>query len=161
MTNPGTTLVPVNPGTTLVPVKQALRDLLRARPALSEVQVSYGEPGAYNLGSDAIWFTVAEALHHEIAMRNGGAFPIKEDYHLTVIVQSFTMTTEGFEENDLRAAAMMHELELVVGENPQVIPGVMLIQLAGWQHFPAVANAEGSGYISRFEVQLRVRAQLN
>jgi hypothetical protein len=154
-----------NTGTTLIAVKQVLRDLLKERPALTGIQVAYGEPGQYNTEADAIWFTVAEALHHEIAMRNGGAFPIKEDYHLTVIVQAFTFGTDlsmqGREEADLRAAAMMHELEQCVSENPQPIPAVMMLQLAGWQHFPNIANAAGSGYITRFEVQLRVRAQLN
>src|SRR4051794_7075953 len=96
-----------NTGTTLVAVKRALRDLLKARVGLSDVQVAYAEPGAYNIESDAIWFSVAEALHHETSMRNGGAFPIQEDYHLTVIVQAFTfgadIAVEGLEEGDLRA----------------------------------------------------------
>lgn len=150
-----------NIGTTLITVKQALKALLEVRPYIlqTNVQVSYGEPGAYNITSDAIWFTVAEALHHEIAF--GQPFPIKEDIHLTVICQAFTMTSEGFEDADLRCVAMMHELENVVSENATSIPGVMMLQLAGWQHFPSVANAEGSGYLSRFEVQLRIRAQLN
>lgn len=154
-----------NTGTTLVAVKIALRDLLKARVGLADVQIAYAEPGAYNIESDAIWFSVAEALHHETSMRNGAAFPIQEDYHLTVIVQAFTfgadIAIEGLEEGDLRAVALMHELELCVSENATSIPGVMMLQLAGWQHFPNEANAAGSGYISRFEVQLRVRARLN
>jgi hypothetical protein len=154
-----------NIGSTIVTAKRALRDLLQARPGLADVQVAYGEPSEYNIESDAIWFTVAESLHHEIAMRNGGAFPIKEDIHLTVIVQAFTfgtdMTMDGREESDLRAIALLHELEQCVSENATSIPGVMMLQLAGWQHFPNEANAAGSGYITRFEVQLRIRAQLN
>jgi hypothetical protein len=150
-----------NIGTTLVEVKKALRDLLQARPNLADVQVSYAEPSAYNLNAEAIWFTVAEALHHETSMRNGGAFPIQEDYHLQVNVQAFTMESDGFEAADTRAVALLHEVEACVSENPQPTPNVMMLQLAGWQHHVVVAEAEGSGYISRFEVQLRVRARLN
>jgi hypothetical protein len=151
-----------NVGTTLVEVKKALRDLLQARPGLANVQVSYAEPSAYNLENSAIWFTVAEALHHETSMRNGGAFPIQEDYHLQINVQAFTLEApDGQEIADTRAVELLHEVEQCVSENPQVTPNVMMLQLAGWQHHVVVAEAEGSGYISRFEVQLRVRARLN
>lgn len=146
-------------GTSLLAVKQALRDAFLAAPGLAGVQISYSTPGAYTTG-DVIFFAGGDALHHEIAMRNGGAFPVAEDYRLGVIVQAFTMETEGQESADARAVAMLSEVINVVSNNPQ-IAGVMMLQLASWIHHVTEAEAAGSGYISKFEVQLRVRAQLN
>lgn len=146
-------------GTSLVAVKQALRDLFTAAPGLADVQVSYSTPGGYATG-DVIFFAGGDALHHEISMRNGGAFPIVEDYRLQVDVQAFTMETEGQEVADQRAVAIFQEVIQLVSQNPQ-LAGVMMLQLASWIHHVTEAEAAGSGYISRFEVQLRIRAQLN
>jgi hypothetical protein len=147
-------------GTSLLAVKQALRDEFATRPALSNVQVSYSTPGAYHLESDVIFFGGGDALHHEISFSNGGAFPVAEDYRLQVNVQAFNMETEGQEAADVRAVAMLNEVLQVVALNPQ-IAGVMMMQVASWIHHVTEAEASGSGYISRFEVQLRIRAQLN
>lgn len=146
-------------GSSLVAVKQALRDAFQSAPGLTGVQVSYSKPGTYVTG-DIIFFRGGDALHHEIAMRNGAAFPVAEDYRLGVNVQAFSMETGGQEAADLRAVAMLNEVIQVVSLNPQ-IAGVMMIQLASWIHHVTEAEAGGSGYISLFEVQLRVRAQIN
>ena len=146
---------------TLATVKKALFTELAARPSLDHVQVSYGTPTAYNIESDCIFFGPAEALHHEISMRGGKPFPIVEDYHLQINVQAFTLETDGFESADERAVFMLGEVEAVVSDNAQTIPGVMMLQLASWQHHVTETEASGSGYISRFELQVRIRAQLN
>lgn len=146
-------------GSSLVAVKQALRDAFQSAPGLTGVQVSYSQAGSFTTG-DIIFFRGGDALHHEISMRDGGAFPVTEDYRLGVNVQAFSMETAGQEAADLRAVALLNEVIQVVSTNPQ-IAGVMMIQIASWIHHVTEAEAGGSGYISLFEVQLRVRAQLN
>lgn len=142
-------------GTSLVTFKQALRTALTARPGMSGVQVSYAFPED-DLQAESLWFEDA-VTSNEIPVMKAGTKKVDEEYTLDAVIQVLKQQGESQETADLRAAALLAELQQALAENPQITPEIQWVEMAGWEHTPGKLNA---GHGSRFNVTLRVRARL-
>lgn len=148
-------------GTTLVAFKQALRTRLSARPGLVGVTVSYAEPVVYET-DDNMWFGTATGAAKLSVMRGGAtALKVDEDYQLGVHIQAVKYGDDAQEAVDLRATELLRELQTELAETPQTIPDIFIAEFVGWSATvgPVVVE-DGSGYASRFDTQVRVRARL-
>lgn len=147
-------------GTTLVAVKQQLKTLLTARPGLSGVQVSFARPTT-GLLSEAIWFDTAapDEADTAISVMGGAVKKVDETYTFTTVVQ--VLLTDGRDEEtaDLRAVALLAELQQTVAAAPVAIGAIRLLQMAGWVHTVGPLG-EGTSKGARFDVALRVNALL-
>lgn len=145
-------------GTSLIAFKQALRAALAARPGLAGVQVAYEYPVAGITGED-IWLGGAES-DLRIPVMRAGTKKVDEDYTLTVFVQVLKTQGEGQETADLRAVALLREVQQALAENPQITTEIMWAQVIGWEHFVGPFESGGASRGSRFEVKVNVRARL-
>ncbi|MGH3834189.1 MAG: hypothetical protein ACREX8_14250 [Gammaproteobacteria bacterium] len=145
-------------GTSLIAFKQALQTALTARPALAGVQVAYEFPTTNITGED-IWLDRAESDSTYPVMR-AGTKKVDEDYTVIVMIQVLKTQGEGQEAADLRAAALLAELQQCIAENPQLIPQIQWASFAGWQHLLGPFESGGAARGSRFEVRVKVRARL-
>ncbi|MEV0085258.1 hypothetical protein [Saccharopolyspora sp. NPDC050642] len=146
-------------GTTLPAVKRALLDALAARPGLSGVQVSYEMPQRA-LAGEAIWFDEDTETEAGIPVMKAGTKKVDETYALPVVVQVLVTDGRDAEVADLRAAALLAELQQSLAENPQVTPAIQWAELGGWSHHVGPIG-DGSSRGSRFDVLVRVRARLS
>jgi hypothetical protein len=150
----------VSTGTTLVAVKQALRTALRARIGLTGVIVSYTQPAAFE-SDDNIWFGTAIASTELSNMRGGAPLTVMETVELELHIQSGTFVDDGQETADLRATALLAEVQQELASTPQTTADVMITELIGWEHSTGPAGGDGSGYASHFTCRVRIRARLS
>jgi len=146
-------------GTLLFAVKTALLDAMQRRPTMAGTQISYGEPASYKTGT-AIWFGPAESLNDpsDLGGRRAG---LDEIVTMTVVIQAFTMQTEGQQTADEQAVALFAEFQALIAENASsLVEGVWGCYVNSWIHHVGPAQAAGSGYLSRFEVQVQFRGTL-
>lgn len=144
-------------GTSLVAFKQTLKTALAARPGMSGVQLSYGYPGNDYVQRESVWFEGAEVVNSEFPVMKAGTKKVDETYTLDVVVQVLKTQGEDQEAADLRAVALLAELQQALAENPQLTPEIQWAEMAGWEHATGELN---TGHGSRFNVTLRVRARL-
>ncbi len=145
-------------GTSLIAFKQALRTALAARAGLAGVQVAYEYPVANITGED-IWLGNAES-DNRIPVMRAGTKKVDEDYTLTVFAQVLKTQGEGQEAADLRAAAVLREVQQQLAESTQLTAEVMWAQVIGWEHFVGPFESGGASRGSRFEIRVAVRARL-
>lgn len=150
-------------GTSLVAVKQALVTALRARPGLSGVQVLYGiddfPTGDDHLEEEAIWFGEATWPDTEIPTLRAGTKEVDETYELAWVVEVIKPDGSSQEAADVRAKALMVELQQALAENPQIAPEILWAVFVIRRHVPGQV-ASGPGHGSRFEGVIEVRARL-
>lgn len=104
-------------GTTIVAAKRALRDLLKARPALDGVLVNYGDP-AERGRREQVWLgRVRQADQEPVALRSGTRTR-DEVYELWVHVDVASKATA--EENEARAVDLIREVESVLANDPKL-----------------------------------------
>lgn len=145
-------------GTSLIAFKQALKAALATRAGLAGVQVAYEYP-ATNITGEDIWLGGAES-DVRIPVMRAGTKKVDEDYTLTVFVQVLKTQGEGQEAADLRATALLREVQQQLAENPQITAEIMWAQVAGWEHFTGPFEGGGASRGSRFEIRVGVRARL-
>ncbi len=145
-------------GSSLIAFKQALRVALVSRQTLTGVQVTYEYPVASITGED-VWLGNAESTNRIPVMR-AGTKKVDEDYTLTVIVQVLMTQSEGQEAADLRAVALLREVQQCLAENPQITPEIQWAQVSGWTHSTGPFEGGSSSRGSRFEIRVNVRARL-
>lgn len=146
-------------GSSLVELKQAVVAALAARPGLSGVQVTYAYPVANVTGED-IWLANAEGTLTIPTMR-AGTKRVEESYDLLVVAQVLKTAGEGQEAADLRAVAVLAEIQQCFAETPQLIPLILWAQVTGWQHSTGSYGGEEASCGSRFEITVNVRARLS
>ena len=144
-------------GSTLAVFKRELRDALRARPGLANVQIEYSQPET-ELQDDSIWFETADGSTALPVMR-AGTKPVDETYQLKVAVQVLRTQGESQETADDRCIELFAEVQQCVAENPQLIPEIQWAKLEGWNHVVGML-ASGGGHGSRFDAQVTVKARL-
>lgn len=146
-------------GSTLIEVKQALIAALSARPGLAGAQITYGFPVGQITGRD-VWLGEATSENSPDTMRGGARVPTLEDYRLTVHLQVIKSQGEGQEAADVEALGLLNEVQQEIAGLPQPTPNVLMVELAGWEHLPAVLEGQGQSCGSKFTVAVRVRARL-
>lgn len=150
-------------GTSLVAVKQAMVTALRARPALATVQVLYGAddfpPGKDHLESEAIWFGNTTWNDFSIPLIKAGTKKVDEDYDTEWFVQVLKDDGSTQEAADLRAKALLAELQQALAEAPGISSEISWAQLRVRNHFTG-QFVSGPGHGSRFEGVINVRARL-
>lgn len=150
-------------GTTLVVLKQALVTALRARSGLAGVQVLYG-PDDFPLGQDqvqdeAIWLGDTTWLESEIPVFNTGTKKVDEVYQLEWVVQVIKADGSTQETADLRAVALLAELQQALAETPALSPQVFWALIRMRRHATGQVVA-GPSHGSRFEGAVEVKARL-
>lgn len=100
-------------GTTMAAARRALRDLLRARPALAGIPVGYGDPidGA---GLETIWLGPAQTADQD-AVQIGRR---RRDETYNVPVHFYVGTRRDPADSEDRAAQLGWELEDLVAADP-------------------------------------------
>lgn len=153
----------VSTGTTLVAVKQAIVTALRARGGLAGVQVLYApddfESGDDHIQDDAIWFGDTDWLESEINVWNTGTKKVDETFSLGWVVQVIKADGASQETADLRAKALLVELQQALAETPVITTGILWALLKLTRHVTGQVVA-GPGHGSRFEGVIEVRARL-
>jgi hypothetical protein len=154
----------VTTGTSLVAVKQALVTALRARTGLAGVQVLYApddfETGDDHVQDDAIWLGDTEWLESEIPVWNTGTKKVDETYALDWVVQVVKADGSTQEIADVRARALLAELQQALAEVPVISAEVLWAALHIGRHATGQVVA-GPGHGSRFEGVIEVRARLS
>lgn len=150
-------------GTSLVDFKQALVTALRARPALAAVQVLYG-PDDFPSGDDhveneSIWFGDTNWTAFEIPLIKAGTKKVDETYELDWIIQVIKGDGSLQETADIRAKALLVELQQALAETPQVSAETFWAQLRLRRHATGQV-VSGPGHGSRFEGVVEVRSRL-
>jgi len=145
-------------GTTLIAFKQALKAALEARPGLAGATVNYQYPSTNITGED-IWLDRAES-DNRIPVMRAGTKKVDEDYTVTLFIQVLKTQGEGQEAADLRALALLTEVQQLLAETPQLTSDIQWAQVTGWEHFVGPFEGKDSARGSRFEVRVAVRARL-
>lgn len=153
-------------GTTLVALKQALVTKLRARAGLSGVQVLYAiddfEPGDDHLRNEAIWLGNAKWLAPDgsnIANMRAGTKKIDEVYELELFVQVLKDDGSTQEAADVRAEALLAEVQQQFAETPQITPQVFWAEERPREHIIGQLPT-GPGHGARFERVVWAKARL-
>jgi hypothetical protein len=150
-------------GTSLVALKQALVTALRARAGLTGVQVLYWPDdflvGDDHLKNEAIWFGNARWLESEIQVLTAGTKPVDEVYEIDWYVQVLKEDGSTQETADLRAVALLAELQQALAETPQPSTQSFWALIRLGQHFTGQL-VPGPNHGSRFEGTVEVRARL-
>jgi hypothetical protein len=153
----------VTTGTSLILVKQALVTALRARPGLDGVQVLFAAddflPGDDHVEDEAIWFGDTEWIESEIQVWNTGTKKIDEVYAVDWVVQVVKADGSLQEAADVRARALLVELQQALAETPQVSAEVFWGLLRMRRHATGQVLS-GPGHGSRFEGVIEVKARL-
>ena len=144
-------------GSSVASVKQALKAALDARPALADVTVNYDAAPA---GEECVFFGNASTTDERIPVMKAGVAKVDERYLLEVNIQVLARDGQGQEAADLRAVAILGELQQILAETPQLTPEVFTVQMDSWEHFVGVLGGGGQSVGSRFEVKIRVHARL-
>jgi hypothetical protein len=142
-------------GTSLVLFKQALCEELRARPGLADVEVLYAPTDAES--AEAIWFGKAETEELSIATLRAGKLHLQEKYDLYGCVQVRQTEGQTQESADVRAVAILAELQQELTEAPDTCDDIQWASLHSWKH---VGGKLGTGHGSRFEFTIRVHARM-
>ncbi len=143
-------------GTSLVTFKRALRDNLRARPALAGVSVLYALTED-ETAPEAIWFEKAETEELSIPSLRAGKLHLQETYDLDVIVQVTLTEGQSQEQADARAVEIFAELQQELAAAPQPDNDIQWAKPHEWKH---VGGKLGTGHGSRFEIKVRVHARM-
>lgn len=150
-------------GTSLVAVKQAIVTALRARPALSTVQVLYGPDdfpsGKDHLEAESIWLGNTTWNDFTIPLIRAGTKKVDEDFETEWFIQVLKDDGSTQEAADIRAKALLAELQQSLAEAPGISPEIFWAQLRVQSHFTGQL-ASGPGHGSRFEGNINVRARL-
>ncbi|WP_189059579.1 hypothetical protein [Longimycelium tulufanense] len=144
-------------GTTLVSFKQELKTQLEARAGLSGVTVHYAFPETGITGED-IWFGEIAETDAEIPIMKSGTKKVDETVSVPVVVQVLKQQGEDQETADLRAVALLAELQQELAETPRTITDIYAAEMVGWTH--TGGQLGGSNHGSRFDVTVRIRARL-
>jgi hypothetical protein len=150
-------------GTSLVALKQALITALRARAGLVGVQVLYAagdfQTGDDHLEGEAIWLRNTEWESSEFPVMRAGTKKVDEVYALEVFVQVLKTDGSSQETADLRALALVAELQQALAETPQVSAQTFWGELKMRRHITGQLSP-GPGHGSRFEAVIWVKARL-
>lgn len=144
-------------GTTLVKFKKAMVTALKARPGMSDVEVSYGFAEDY-IAEKAVWFEGARSSDR-IATLKAGTKRVEENYNVNLVIQVLCNEGETQDEADEHAAAILTEVQQCLAENPQLIPEILWASLEGWEH-KIGSLPKGGGHGSGFNCRIGVRARL-
>lgn len=150
-------------GTSLITLKQALVTSLRARAGLTGVQVLYG-PDDFTAPDDhvedeAIWLGDTIWIESEIPVMMIGTKKVDETYELDWIVQVVRADGSTQEATDLRAVALLAELQQALAETP-VISAQTFWALIRMRRHATGQVVTGPGHGSRFEGVVEVKARL-
>lgn len=150
-------------GTSAVAVKQAMVTALRARPALATVMVLYAADdfpsGKDHLEAEAIWFGNTTWNDYSIPLIKAGTKKVDEDYETEWFIQVLKDDGSTQETADLRAKALLVEIQQALAEVPGISAEIFWAQLRVQSHFTGQL-ASGPGHGSRFEGVINVRARL-
>lgn len=150
-------------GTSLVAFKQALVAALRARPGLATVQVLYGPddfpPGDDHVKNESIWLGDTTWDEFFIPLIRAGTKKVEENFALQWFLQVIKDDGSSQEAADIRAQALLVELQQVLAVNPQISTEIFWAQLQVQRHATGQLAA-GPGHGSRFEGIIQVRARL-
>lgn len=150
-------------GTSLVTVKQTMVTALRARAGLAGVQVLYGPDDFVSsddhVENEAIWFGDTEWTTYEMPVMRAGTQKVDENYELTWTIQVIKDDGSTQEVCDLRAKALLAELQQALAEAPGISPETFWVQLRLQRHKTGQV-VSGPGHGARFEGVLEVRARL-
>lgn len=150
-------------GTSLVTAKQVLVTALRARPGLSGVQVMLGPDdfpsGDDHLKNEAIWFGDARWLESEIPVMKSGTLKVDETFELDWFVQVIKPDGSTQEAADLRAVALLAELQQSLAETPRPTTEILWALIRLGRHATGQFGS-GPGHGSRFEGTVEVKARL-
>jgi hypothetical protein len=150
-------------GTSLVVLKQTVVTALRARPGLTGVQILYGPDDFVSpddhVEAEAIWFGDTEWLESEIPVMKSGTKKIDETYALRWTLQVVKDDGSSQETADLRAKALLVELQQALAEAPDISAEVFWALLRVERHLTG-QMVTGPGHGSRFEGVIEVRARL-
>ncbi|SDP60742.1 hypothetical protein SAMN04487905_10624 [Actinopolyspora xinjiangensis] len=145
-------------GTTLPEVKRALVDALSARSGLSDVLVTY-EYQQRDASPDRIWFGEDSETEAEIPTMRAGTKTVDETVTVPLVIQVLITDGRDAEAADLRASALMSEVQQQLAESPRIIPGVQWVVLTSWSHHVGpIGDTTSRG--SRFDLSLQIRARL-
>jgi len=146
-------------GTTLPAVKRAIVDALAARPGMAGVQVSYEMPQR-GIAAESVWFGEDTETETEIPVMKAGTKHVDETYALPLVVQVLVTDGRDAETADLRAAALLAQVQQCLAVQPRIIPAIQWAEMAGWVHHVGPIG-DGTSRGSRFDVSVRVRARLS
>lgn len=143
-------------GTTAPTIKTKLVALLAERPALADVQVTYGFPGR-SVERDSIWLGRVDAVN-EIAGMRAGTKSRNEEYSIEVVCAAMRLG-ENAEEAELRVTALAKQVEEEVADDPRLGLGdvVYSTRVRDW-------NLDGGlideGYLAILTIRLECNARL-
>ncbi|MEV5538479.1 hypothetical protein AB0L13_16610 [Saccharopolyspora shandongensis] len=146
-------------GTTLPAVKRAIVDALAARPGMAGVQVSYEMPQRGVL-AESVWWGEDTETETEIPVMRAGTKKVDELWSGMLVVQVLITDGRDAEAADLRAAALLAEVQQCLAEQPRISPEVQWAEMTGWAHHVGPIG-DGTSRGSRFDVAIRVRARLS
>jgi hypothetical protein len=153
-------------GTSLIALKQALVTALRARAGLASVQILYGpddfEAGDDHLQEEAIWLGNALWTNSEIPVMKAGTKEVAETFELEFFVQVLKSDGSSQETADLRAKALLTELQQALAEDPMLVaqaPPILWALLQMRRHVTGTLDV-GPNHGSRFEGVIEVKARL-
>jgi hypothetical protein len=150
-------------GTSLIVVKQSLVTALRARAGLAGVQVLYASDdfpsGDDHVEDESIWLGDTEWLESEIPVFNTGTKKVDEVYELAWVVQVVKADGSTQEATDVRAKAILVELQQALAETPQLSVATFWALMRMRRHATGQVLS-GPGHGSRFEGVIEVKARL-
>lgn len=139
---------------TIPAVKQALFDLLAARPGLAGVQVAWAQPSPDATQQDAIWFEGTTSNQKAEALGNLR----RDETYVMELVVSVLRDGDTARAAELRMWEICGEIEDTVRENPKPIPAPLFdIQFSVANQHPS--QAEGQR-ISDVLVRIAARARI-
>ena len=145
--------------TTIYSVKSTLLTKLQADSTLSNIQVTYGDPGGAARREHIFIGDVTAGGQDPESLSSGRRRRI-ESYTLDVIV-SVQSKPQGLQENEERAIVLASAVEDVVADNPTLssLDGLMFMECSGMSVSSNEAGADGPH--SRITVQFAVKARLS
>ena len=150
-------------GTSLVAFKQAIITNLTARSGLSGVQVAYAwddlPSGDDHLEGEAIWLGDTTWPEYEIPVMRSGTKKVDERYELELFIQVLKVDGSDQETADVRAQALLVEVQQALAETPQQSAQIFVAQFVVQKHHTGQIPP-GPGHGSRFDCVLAVHARL-
>jgi len=152
-------------GTTIVEARKALVAVLKTRPGLAGVYVTYAWDGDDRTARDAIW-TAFAATGPEDSAETRSAVPVlranpkrrEEDYVFGAVCEVRQMGTTQ-QQVDERAAFLLAEVENALAADPTLaLPAISWAVLRGFR--PVAGLVSGALRACRFEASVSVKARL-
>ena len=146
--------------TTIYSVKAALLTKLQADATLSDIQVTYGDPGGAARREHVFIGDITAGGQDPESLASGRRRRI-ESYTLDVIV-SVQSKPQGLQENEQRAFVLAAAVENVVADYPTLsdtVTGLMFIECGGMSVTSNEAGADGPH--SQITVHFDVKARLS